>query len=155
MSTIYKKSWLLCLSGATNAIARVDMALASKDVDAKVILPLIEALWWVCAADDTLSEEYGSAWERHLRAKLPELPLLLGLRWARNRATHQACHWELARPPFHWADATTVAPPGRVKPRHDKGRAEYVSHLEGRDALQALKAVVEGIKKAAIRGLAP
>lgn len=155
MSTSYKKSWVLCLSGATNAIARVDTALSSNDVDAKVILPLIEALWWVCAADETLIEEYGSAWKDHLRAKLTVLPLILGLRWARNRATHQVCHWELARPPFHWEDAAKVSPPGTVKQQHDHGRAEYVTHLQGRDALEALRAVVKEIRNEAMRGLAP
>jgi len=65
-STSFKKSWVLCISGATNALERVDLALDSKEADAKVIRPLIEAPWWVCAADESLMKEYPAQWRDNL-----------------------------------------------------------------------------------------
>lgn len=155
MSTSYKKSWFLCLSGAHNAIARVDSALAAKETDAKVLQPLAESLWWVCAADESLKTEYKNQWKKHLRPILPELPLLEGLHWARNRVTHQICHWEMARPPLLWEDAEILAPSGNVQPQFDHGRAEYVSHLQGNDAREAVKLVVKGIRSLAVGSLPP
>jgi len=153
-STGYKKSWLLCISGAYNATKRVDLALVSKKTDAEVIQPLIEALWWVYAADESLKEEYPSEWSK-LRSNLPELPLLLGLRWIRNRVTHQISQWEIAKPPFQWGDARIIAPPGSVSADRDHGRTEYISHLQGNDARDAISVVVDAIRKEATGKLPP
>jgi hypothetical protein len=154
-STSFKKSWVLSISGATNALERVDLALDSKEADAKVIQPLIEALWWVCAADESLTKEYPAQWPDNLRPSLPELPVLKGLRWVRNRATHQISQWEIAKPPFQWEDASIIAPPGSVKRGRDHGRAEYTAYLQGHDARDAIKTLSEAITREAIGKLPP
>ena len=155
MATVYKKAWVLCLSGSRNALERVDAAIVANEPDAKVIQPLIEALWWICAADETLSVEYPSQWKVHLRPKLGVLPQLKGLRWIRNRITHQISQWEIARPPFMWEDAETIAPTGTVKPAHDHGRSEYIALLQGNDARDAIRSTVKGIQRSALGGLPP
>ena len=155
-STSYKKSWVLCWSGASLAIEWVDEAISANASDAEVLRPLIECLWWVCAMDESLSEEYPSEWKVHLRPKGSELyDLLLGLRWARNRMTHQICQWGLAVSPFVWADAEILAPAPTVKPEHDRGRTEYKAHFEGNDPRTTLKRVVDGMKQKAFSSLAP
>ena len=124
--------------------------------DAQVLRPLIECLWWVCATDESLKEEYPSEWVGNLRPKGSELyNLLRGLRWARNRMTHQICQWELAAPPFVWQDAEILAPANNVDPRHDGGRDEYKSFLQGNDAREALNNVMGLIKNKAIGSLPP
>lgn len=149
MATNYKKAWVLCLTGATNAAARAKQGLEDKQPDAAIIQSLVEALWWVTAGDETLGAEYGSEWKVQLRPNLKCFKTIVGLRWARNRITHQICHWEMAKAPFNWESANTLAPPGSVLPHHDHGRAEYQSELEGKPALDAFSAVIDEITAAA------
>ena len=64
MSTSYKKSWFLCLTGASIAMERVNGALEAEESDAQVLRPLIECLWWICVTDESLMEEYPSEWKK-------------------------------------------------------------------------------------------
>ena len=155
MSRTYKKSWVLCLSGANNSLRRVDDALATSRTDSLVIQPLIEAMWWVCVTDESLMAEYPSQWKENLRPGLPEMSVIRGLRWVRNRATHQITQWEIARPPFHWSDAHSIAPLGTVKSHQDHGRSEYIAELQGNDARDAIRVVIAAIKREAIGKLPP
>jgi hypothetical protein len=167
MSITYKKSWVLCLSGANNALARVNAALETNEPDAKVLQPLIEALWWVRAADESLSTEFKPPtrpkgqpaavhpWDDVLRANMSCVGFLDGIRWARNRITHQICHWEMAESPFHWEDAEVLAPTCTVEKHHDYGRQQYKDFLEGKDARHALRIAIDGIKSEAMGKLPP
>ena len=156
MSTSYRKSWVLCLSGASKAMAKLDDALDNKSPDAEVLRPLIECLWWVCATDESLMEEYSNEWKEHLRPERSELSeIILGLRWARNRMTHQICQWDIARPPFVWEDAEFLYPFENADRRYDRGRDQYQLHLQGQDARAALKRVLSEIKTKAVASLSP
>ena len=155
MSVGYKKSWVICLSGAHNAMRRLDDALSARKTDPEALRPLIECLWWVCAADESLMEEYPIEWDDHHRPKSSELYAeIQGLRWARNRVTHQVCHWNVAAPPFIWADAECLWPSAEIKTKNmrhrDKGRNEYIARLQGNDARKALNTVIHEIRNEAL-----
>lgn len=155
MAESQQKAWVLCWSGACVAIERVRTMLNERKSDAKVVRTLVEALWWVTAADEALKAEYGGRWTDRLRAKLPELPLLEGLRWAKSRVTPQIRLWESATPPFHWAEAAALCPPESTQTDHDPGRSEYVSNLQGQPTVDTLKSAVNAIRDAALGGLPP
>lgn len=101
-------------------------------------------------------EEYPNQWKIYLRPEGSELyDLILGLRWARNRMTHQVCQWEIAVPPFAWQDAESLAPIDTVERRYDRGRTQYEQHLQRKDAREALKRVLGEIKRKAVGALPP
>ena len=159
MSTSYKKSWLLCWTGASIAMDRVNGALEAKKSDAEILRPLIECLWWICATDESLMEEYPSEWKVHLRPKGSDLyNLILGLRWARNRMAHQLCQWDIATSPFVWQDAEKLLPRNSVnKPNKafDRGRNEFETLLQGTDPRDGLNRAIAEIKSKAIGSLPP
>lgn len=57
-----------------------------------------EVLWWVSVVDDNVKTLNQSLYQRHLEYELGDRPLLLALRYARNRFTHQVDVLEYIQP---------------------------------------------------------
>jgi hypothetical protein len=122
-----------------------------------VFVPLSEALAWACSLDEAMSKIYGEPYVQ-ARATDPMGPYLVGLRFARNRCTHQlaliAERRHLApplRPPltpgllFRWRP---VAELPAADAKHDNGRVEYEDCLVGNTAQTTLGQVTGWLQRA-------
>lgn len=134
--------------------------------EAAAFAALGEALFWACACDDRCVQLLG----RPYKAARRRNPHLLGVKWARNRFTHQqllvmdhvlGAELDRARlnrsrldsiSHFIWAD------PGIYrarKPAHDVGRQQYVAHMQGRPVSDTMDRLREWLDKDALRAFAP
>lgn len=144
-----EKTWVACLRNARCALSRAEAALIELRPGPQVIQPLIECMWWVCAVDDALAQEYGAEW-RKARKDAPRLKQeLAGLHWAGNRAALQLHHWGTGRPPFCWADADILEPKHSSKKKPPRKQQHYKRLLQGRMAREVLEHLVRTIAERA------
>ena len=103
------ESYRFALESAQAALRR------NTGLDAESKRSLIEAVWWIAAADGYLQEAFGSVWRDHKQRHKPA-DLLSGIYWARNRAIHDPLSIEkvlrVMKLPFHAPElAEARAPP--------------------------------------------
>ncbi|OXM70795.1 MULTISPECIES: hypothetical protein [Amycolatopsis] len=131
------------------------------DVD-KAYAPTGETLFWLGSCDEGLQDLLGDRY-RAARQGDPEGQLIAGIRWARNRMTHQRAiviqrnhgselgTWILGqgrlgtRDEMYWAPADGVP----ADPRYDRGRDVYEDQLAGQPVIPTAEATVRWIQKAA------
>lgn len=144
--------------GLEMATARYQAAARNPDSTAEtVFIPLSEALAWACSLDEALKKLHGQAY-RQARAADRVAPYLMGLRYARNRCTHElalvADRGHLApplRPPitpgllFRWRPITEL--PG-ADDGHNNGENEYRDYLASDTAESTLKHVTDWLLRA-------
>lgn len=148
-TTVSKPGWLLCVGGGSFAIRRAQKSLSSdKGTDAQALRAICEAIWWIACADEMLMEAQGKNY-RDARAQSGFDKRMAGLRWVRNRITHQESQWSIIQPPFLWAPSSVIPIP--CNPNHDKGRAEYIAHVEGNEAVPFLNGLLKDLKASAIK----
>ena len=75
--------------------------------------------------------------------------VMWGLRWARNRITHQESQWKIIEPPFNWANEEKVPPPPSAE--HDRGREDYRQCLQGKPVLAQLREIVNFLQEYAMK----
>ena len=116
---------------------------------------LIEAVWWIAAADGYLQEAFGPKWQDYKDHHKPA-DLLSGIYWARNRAIHDplslatlteestaySATYTSVYSNWAWAPLEEIA---KVDPERDRGdgSAKYESALAGRLIVNTL---VEGLQ---------
>jgi hypothetical protein len=104
-----------------------------------------EALMWVVMLNDWYERDYP---DRYKGLAQEHKSLLLGLRWARNRALHQfALLTGFVR---RWPDETTIHPGWQhrdvlppVLPEHDRGGPQYEGRVAGRRLLDPIDQVTK------------
>ena len=155
------------LRGLSLAIERYRTAAQDPASSAEdVFIPLSEALSWAFSVDDALLKLRDDTPERQehrrrytaARAADPKGPYVVGLRFARNRCTHQlalvAERGHLApplRPPitvglvFRWRP---VAELPEASSGQDHGKGEYVGYLAGDAAENTLQYVTDWLYRA-------
>jgi len=145
-----KPGWLLCLSGANFAISRtqecLDRGIGGNDAEA--LRGTCEAIWWIVAAEEMLLDAHDRMY-RTARADAGWDEVMSGLRWARNRITHQESQWKIIEPPFNWANEQNVPQPLIV--RHDRGRDNYRRCLQGRPVIARLREMVNFLREYAMK----
>ena len=117
-----------------------------------VFIPLSEALAWACSIDETLCKLYGAAY-KDARTASPLGSYVEGLRFARNRCTHQlalvAERDELRLPLclpatigflFRWRPLRELPEADR---NHNNGAGAYENWLVGDTAENTLRHVTE------------
>lgn len=133
---------MLCISGAQFALQRAEADLgqgvAGNDADA--LRSVCEAAWWISAVDEMLRTAHNRMYTdaRSTSGKSDEIK---GLRWVRNRITHQDAHWTVVASPFVWANEA-----GIPKGINDNGRAEYQIGLQGRNVIGSIREVLGWIE---------
>ena len=160
------------VAGLRQALDRLVEAGHQQDDPTKTYIPLFEALNWLVA----LSERFGADWTpdgERLKKDWPKRArhsdVILGLLWVRNVVHHQwadALRLDPAGHPLHPSDGlypsedlypglehAWVWRPAQELPsrRRDKAkRAAYVGHLEGRAAVETLRAGLESCELVAL-----
>ena len=130
--------WLLSHSGAMFALDRVEAEFQSDNgSDAGALRATCEAIWWICNLDEVLNNGEHSSDYSNFRERQNIESLIAGIRWARNRITHQPAHWKIAEPPFLWADAASI--PMSNNPKHNHGVEQYKTNCEGKPVIQTLR----------------
>lgn len=143
------ESYRFALESARAALGR------NTGLDAESKRSLIEAVWWVAAADGYLQEAFGSVWRDHKQRHKPT-DLLSGIYWARNRAIHDPLSLATMTEP---SDAYTVtyaegygtwawrpvADIAKIDPARDlgDGHIRYAAALAGRPIVNTLNEAIE------------
>lgn len=146
----------VALEGFNAARGRFLAALAVPSASAEqVFVPLTEALWWTVSVDEGFEEGASNLGTfRSTRNSDADGRVLLGLRYVRDRCSHQRA---LAAEPggglsfpisfpmkfrpwtFRWRPVTELPPPN-PKFNNPKLEAQYTAHLVGESAADSLDA---------------
>jgi hypothetical protein len=94
--------------------------------DAAIVQALYDAIWWIRCCDELLTEAHKNTYNSE-KQNNGWSGKVEGLRWVRNRITHQESQWKIIDPPHKWASSASIP----SNSQRDNFRSDYDAHLAG------------------------